>query len=88
MTKESLESHGDQPATSCVGYAFNGDSYHQLGLTIREYFAAQAMVGLLSNPAQIDTTNYKWVAEHAVGYANALIEALAKKEKEAESKAE
>lgn len=48
------------------------------GMTLREYFAAKAMQGLLSNPGQIDTTNYKWVAENAIGYADALLAELSK----------
>ncbi len=46
------------------------------GLTKREYFAAMAMQGLLSNHMMIDTTNYEWIAEHSIGYADALLEAL------------
>ena len=46
------------------------------GLTKREYLASKAMQGLLSNPAQIDTTNFEWVAQHAVGYADALLKEL------------
>jgi hypothetical protein len=48
------------------------------GLTKREYFAGLAMQGLLSNPAQIDTTNFEWVAQHALGYADALLKELEK----------
>ena len=48
------------------------------GLTKREYLASKAMQGLLSNPSQIDTTNFEWVARHAVGYADALLEELSK----------
>ena len=44
-----------------------------IGLTKREYFAGLAMQGLLSNPSQIDTTHFEWVAQHAVGYADALL---------------
>lgn len=48
------------------------------GLTKREYLASKAMQGLLSNSAQIDTTNFEWIAQHAVGYADALLKELLK----------
>jgi hypothetical protein len=54
----------------------SGNDYRENGLTKREYFAAMAMQGLLSNPAQIDITNFEWVAEHAIGYADAILEKL------------
>jgi hypothetical protein len=44
------------------------------GLTKREYFAAMAMQGLLANGNYI--TNYKFLGEESVMFANALIEAL------------
>lgn len=47
-----------------------------LGLTKREYFAGLAMNALLSNPSQIDTTDFEWVAEHAIGYADELLKKL------------
>lgn len=50
----------------------------QEGLTKREYFAGLALQGILSNPKQIDTTEFKWVAEHALGYADELLEQLEK----------
>jgi hypothetical protein len=48
-------------------------SYNK-GLTKREYFAAMAMQGLLANGNYI--TNYKFLGEESVMFANALIEAL------------
>lgn len=50
----------------------------QAGLTKREYFAGLAMQGLLSNPSQIDFTNFEWIAQHAVGYADELLLELSK----------
>ena len=55
---------------------FNADGVPNFGLTKREYFAGLAMQGLLSNPCQIDTTNFEWIAEHAVGYADELLKQL------------
>ncbi len=46
------------------------------GLTKREIFAMSAMQGLLSNPMQIDTTNFEWIATHAKGYADQLLKVL------------
>ena len=48
------------------------------GLEKREHIASMAMQGLLSNPSQIDTTHFEWVAQHAVGYADALLNELSK----------
>lgn len=47
-----------------------------MGLTKREEFARSAMMGLLSNPAQIGTTDYEWIASHAIGYADELLKQL------------
>ena len=56
-------------------------NYHQYGLTKREYFAAMAMQGFLSNtPDWTDSDQcLKWVSESSVKYADALIEALNEK---------
>lgn len=55
-------------------------SYYYIAnaITKREHFAGLAMQGLLSNSSQTDTTDFEWVAKHAVGYADALIEELNK----------
>ena len=41
--------NGEQPAFACI-YENN----HKVGLTKREYFAAMAMQGLLSNPRIVE----------------------------------
>lgn len=46
------------------------------GLTKREEFARSAMQGLLSNPSQIYTTDFEWVAKHAIAYADELLKQL------------
>ena len=46
------------------------------GLSKSEYLISVAMQGLLSNPSQIDTTEFKWIAKHAIGYADAVLEEL------------
>ncbi len=56
--------------------AFNVDA----GLTIREYIATQAMVGLLANAFNqaANELNAALTASHAVTLADALIAALSK----------
>ena len=46
------------------------------GLTKREYFAAKAMQGMLSNSQIIDTDNWDWIAENAVKQADLLLKQL------------
>ena len=62
--------------------AFPADAHTQSegGLTKREYFAAMAMHGILSNsPDWTDSDNcLNWVSESSAKYADALIEALNK----------
>ena len=52
--------------------------YHT-GLTKREYFAAMAMQGIVSNHAMIDTANWEWLSGQSVIAADALINALNEK---------
>jgi hypothetical protein len=68
--KESMKTNPNDPS----GYVQAGLE----GLTKREYFAAQALVGL---SAQIEYTNVNDIAETCVQYADALIKVL-NKEKE------
>lgn len=49
------------------------------GMTLRHYFAGQAMAGLMAKYAftpSLGLENFKVIAEAAVGQADALIEAL------------
>jgi hypothetical protein len=51
------------------------------GLTKREYFAAMAMQGLLSNDCMIDQTDsssIEWAAKSSVSVADALLKELEK----------
>jgi hypothetical protein len=54
----------------------------QQGMTLREYFAGQAMQGLLANSKLADHIRETggarggWIEESAVGWADALIKAL------------
>jgi hypothetical protein len=62
------------PNDSATGFAWSQEQSGTSGLTKREYFAAMAMQGLLANGNYI--TNYKFLGEESVIFANALIEAL------------
>lgn len=55
----------------------NGDDYHSLGLTKREYFAAMAMQGLLSYEEGFQKSESQ-IASYAVVQADALIKELDK----------
>ncbi len=69
-----IETYGDHSAFPEVleQPQFN---FHTYGLTKREYFAAVAMQGLLSNP-YYNGMMYEKVVNDAVAVANALIKAL------------
>ena len=48
------------------------------GMTLRDYFAAKAMQGMLSNPklqAQILTAGQSWIEESAWAVADAMLKA-------------
>ena len=72
--------NGKQPITpmfNSEGMPTYYDGKPNFGLTKREYFAAMAMKGILSNPSQIGaTTDFEWVAIHAIGYADKLLKQL------------
>lgn len=57
------------------GPTIYADSY---GMTLRDYFAAKAMQGLLSNPKlqeQILKNNQSWIEESAYGWADGMLKA-------------
>jgi hypothetical protein len=59
--------------------AGNSDYPPQQGVSVREYFAALAMQGLLASTAGTDQyPDYRDIGERAVHYADALIIALNK----------
>ena len=70
----NMKTYPDDNTTS-YGYASQYSTYERRGLTKREYFAAIAMQGILSSKIQTDSV---FVANYAVEYADALIEALNK----------
>lgn len=62
------------PAFPSMRYEFGGEDD---GMTLRDYFAAKAMQGLIACGGVSDTTA-KWIAEIAYCYADAM---LAEREK-------
>ncbi len=68
-------------ATDDGGPAFplTGDTYGNNGMSLRNYFAAQALAGLICLDAEPDETA-KW----AVAYAKALINELNKEQTDAD----
>lgn len=76
---------GDRVEDTKDGFVFT--PVHKGGLTKREYFAAMAMQGIISNRelyrgfAKLDTSREigQIVASASIEYANALIEELEKK---------
>lgn len=50
----------------------------QEGMTLRDYFAANAMQGILANPGQLDNLNadaIKWVTNDSYRMADAMLRA-------------
>ncbi|QMW06388.1 hypothetical protein [Spirosoma foliorum] len=68
-----MENNGDQNAFPLD----LGEGMAQLGLTIREYFAAKAMVGIIAQDVNNQYTT-KSIVSSAVALADALIEELNK----------
>ena len=70
-------------------FPIGGDGALQTGITKREYFASQALIGLISNSHQQDARNQKPLSygsldEHvklAIDYADELIKQLTSEEK-------
>lgn len=76
---EDNKTQGDSPAfAKAAFYIFDGgiDS-PQIGLTKREYFAAMAMKGIITNKDGLDI-KIERIAESAVDMADTLIEELNK----------
>ena len=60
------------------GQAFPLHNHHFSGMTLRDYFAAKAMQGMLANPklqAQILAAGQSWIEESAWKVADAMLEA-------------
>lgn len=73
-------SNGAQPAfpfPAPVEAGISDIAYDEVqGLTKREYFAGQAMVAMLANPAiidAIDDSTTRWIAEKSSNMADAML---------------
>lgn len=66
----------NQPAFSCVAVSPDGNSFHQEGLTKREYFAAMAMQGILSDQTHLRPNEAEEIVRRSVILADALLEQL------------
>jgi hypothetical protein len=75
---EKAKQFGNQPAFSRPAFYHESGcmDYPEQGLTIRQYFAAKALQGLLSN--SYSNGSYSSYAESAVQFADALLEELSK----------
>ena len=75
--KQTIIAYGDSPAfPKPISYYSHGDVDHpQPGMTLREYFAATAMQGLITRETVVDIS---YVAFMSVTYADALIQQLLK----------
>jgi hypothetical protein len=75
--KQQIAAYGDSPAFSKpISYYSHGNVDHpQQGMTLREYFAAKAMQGLITRETVVDIS---YAASMSVAYADALIEQLLK----------
>lgn len=64
------------PAFPAAYTGNHGLPYRAEGMTLRDYFAAKAMQGLLSNPSIIDgmtESTIKWIAKNAMDQADAML---------------
>lgn len=65
------------PAFPCETPVAGGGTYYTSGLTIRDYFAGQALQGLLASDAQVPLPTIEEIAAHfakiAFIYADAMI---------------
>jgi hypothetical protein len=67
--------HPAFPVQAYPGDASNPKVRPNTGMSIRDYFAAQAMVGVLSNPEEFgETVPPKEIADFSFQMANAMLE--------------
>jgi hypothetical protein len=88
MDKDELvKGKANRISNECAFPMFGVDTNTEYGLTKREYFAAIAMQGLLSNPEVVGTLDHdgsedydEILATESVKSADALLKALAERE--------
>ncbi len=68
--KRGLMADDGGPAFACA--AENG---HQAGMSLRDYFAGQALVGLLAQEDPDEAVSTSFDAEHAYRYADSMLAA-------------
>ena len=71
----------DIPAFPLHNHGTQTLGMHFTGMTLRDYFAAKAMQGLLANPKlqeQILKAGQSWIEESAYAFADAMLEARKK----------
>ena len=65
-----MTSHSDQPAFPTL--ADNGHAMNQDGMTLRDYFAAKAMQGMM---VEVEQPRCHYIAEVSYKMADAMLEA-------------
>lgn len=68
----------DKTGGAAFPVAYSNEDFIQEGATLRDYFAAKAMNGILANNAMIDTATdqaLEWVAKSAYQAADAMLKA-------------
>ncbi|EPG6435673.1 hypothetical protein WI984_002082 [Klebsiella aerogenes] len=66
------------PAFPCSASDGCGSSIERAGMTLRDYFAAKAMQGILANPGQLDVITESailWVTADSYRVADAMLKA-------------
>jgi len=71
----------NKPAFAAMACSANGTRWTQEGMSLRTYYAGQAMMGLLASWGNHDVTAFDEIAHDAVKAADALILELDKTEK-------
>ena len=66
-------------AFPCTGEGYNSSHYTQKGMTLRDYFAGQALIGIVASGSFRDLTDsgddspHETIASYAYGYADAML---------------
>lgn len=70
----------DNPdAFPCVGFGMAGDTYLQAGMTLRDWFAGQALAGVTARGMPKEHANGKDTAAVCFGLADAMLAAREQK---------
>ena len=55
-------------------YAFPSNRTYQYGMTLRDYFAGQALMSMLTEPSKFNEDTYATAAEQSYKFADAMLE--------------